>query len=192
MKISSYAFIFLMVLTVSISGCAHHGDEVNGEEYRTGEIFFQYPAGWNTFYEFWSSDFDFNYIPQYYPDLDTEEVAGVLDPASSTPHEKYTTWVKVYKKSLPAGSSVESVFSASYPQNSSSFKIITNTSVEIRGNNSYELVYQKYRGENLYQVKDVWFAGRENVYIISCWTLPLNYQKNENKFQVIIDSFTVL
>ncbi|WP_287382356.1 PsbP-related protein, partial [Methanobacterium sp.] len=60
------------------------------------------------------------------------------------------------------------------------------------GNNSYELVYQKYRGENLYQVKDVWFAGRENVYIISCWTLPLNYQKNENKFQVIIDSFTVL
>lgn len=192
MKISSFTFIFLMLLTVSISGCAHPRDEVNGEEYRTGEIFFQYPSGWNTFYEFWSSDFDFNYTPQYYPDLDAEEVAGVLDPASSTPHEKYTTWVKVYKKSLPAGSSLESVFSASYPQNSSSFKIITNTSVEIRGNNSYELVYQKYRGENLYQVKDVWFAGRENVYIISCWTLPLNYQKNENKFQVIIDSFTVL
>lgn len=180
--------ILLVLATVSISGCTNG----NYKNFETDEIVFAYPEKWVNSSYFWPSHFGFDYNYVNDPDLSAQELAFVLDPNSSTNNEKYTTWVKVKKRTITSDFSLEQAFYETYDKNFTSYKIISNQSTRLGMNTTaYEIIYQKYRGELLYQVRDVWQEKNGSIYIISCWTLPSNYQTTNGYFQTVINTLQI-
>lgn len=180
--------LILVIITISISGCTNG----NHKHFENDEITFLYPETWVNASDFWPSKFGFDYKYSHDPDLDAQEVAFVVDPNSSTSKEKYTTWVKVEKKVMPSNSSLEREFNETYNNNFSSYKTISNQSLRLGMNTTaYEMVYQKYHGALVYQVRDVWQAKNGTIYIISCWTTPENYQKAQGYFQTVINTLHI-
>jgi hypothetical protein len=186
--IATCGSIILVLATLSISGCTNG----NYQNFETDEITFAYPEKWVNSSNFWASHFGFNYIYAQDPDLDAQELAFVLDPDSATKNEKYTTWLKVEKKVKTSDSSLEQVFNETYGNQFTSYKKISNQSTRLGMNTTaYEIVYQKYHGNLLYQVRDVWQEKKGSIYIISCWTLPSNYQKVNGYFQTVINTLHI-
>lgn len=188
MKNITGAGIILVLATLSISGCTNG----NAKPFENNEIVFAYPESWVNSADFWPPTFRFNYEYSYDHDLDAQEVAFFIDPDSSTPNEKYTTWVKIEKKPIPSDSSLKNEFNKIYNNNFSSYKIISNQSLRLGMNTTaYEIVYQKYLGEQLYQVRDVWQEKNGTIYIITCWTLHSNHQKAQGYFQKVINTLHI-
>lgn len=177
--------IILIIITLSVSGCTNGHDKT----FDNDEIIFEYHQSWVNASYFWPHSFGFNYTYGNDPDLDAQEVAFVLDPHSATSNEKYTTWLKVEKKAMSPDSSMETVLNESYNKNFSSYKSISKYTRLGLNTTAYEIRYQKYQGGLLYQVMDVWQEKNGTIYIISCWSLPENYETSRGYFQ---DAITTL
>lgn len=85
--------------------------------------------------------FGFNYTPNH--DFDGVELATVLDSQSSTPQEKYTTMMKIYKMNQPG--SLNSVVNMTYLRLDSGIISLSKNKISFNGQSGYEAVYQEYK-----------------------------------------------
>jgi hypothetical protein len=181
-----YLIIILFISTITVSGCLN-----TPKYFENNDFSFKYPEGWKTYTEFWPANFGFNFKTSKDKELNLEEVTGVLDPQSSTKFEKYTTSVIIKKRNLPQGSSLQNIYKNSYSNISNSTTFLNESTITIDGVTAYSKIYKKGLGESLFQIKDIWLEKNGNIYVISCRALFGNFEKSQDNFDVIINSFHV-
>jgi hypothetical protein len=140
--------------------------------FESADFGFEYPADWQTLSEIWGRESD----------------VGVADPGSATPWEKYLTSVRIEKRALPPDSSLEALFQETDPQ---AERVISEGAITLAGATAYERVYEKFHGEPLRKIREVWLEERGTVYVISCWSTPGRYDESLADFDLIIGSFQV-
>ncbi len=133
---------------------------------------FDYPRGWRTLAEIWGQHADI----------------GVADPGTRTPWEKYLTSVKIEMRELPEGSTLEGVFKETDPE---AEREISQGTTTVDGVVAYERVYEKFHGEPLRKIREVWLEKEGTIYIIRCWSTPGHFDEAQADFDLIIGSFRV-
>ena len=145
------------------------------KHFENDKFSFDYPGGWRTLSESW-------------PALQPSNDVGVADPGSSTMFEKYLTSVTILTKELPLDSSLEAMMAETDPQGEGEVSVSTTI---VDGVAAYERVYEKFRGEPLHWIREIWLQKGDRIYIISCWTTPGRVEKAQVDFNMIIESFHV-
>jgi len=194
-----YILAVLLSCFLLTSGCSSgqgNNDDRNKEEqkkengtslkhYSSNGVSFDYPDDWGPISQVFPK-----YEMQHDPELNADELAIIVDAGSSTGQgEKYSVSVHIMKRDLPSGVSLKSLFDQTYEDKS--YVMISDDTATINGIQAYIKVYKKPHGEPWYQVKDVWLEKDGEVYIISCWALPSGFAELQDKFNIIIDSFTI-
>jgi len=160
-------------------------DNTSLKHYSNNGVSFNYPDNWGPISKVFP-----NYKLQHNPELDTEELAVIVDAGSSTGQgEKYSVSVHILKRDLPSGVSLKDLFTQTYEDKS--YVMISEDTATINGIQAYEKVYKKPHGEPWYQIRDIWLEKDSIVYIISCWTLPNSFAEFQDKFNIVIDSFKI-
>ena len=136
------------------------------------EFSFDYPRGWRTLSEIWGQQAD----------------VGVADPGTATPWERYLTSVRIEKQALPQGSTLEEVLEQTDPQAEGEISQGTST---VDGVVAYERIYEKFHGEPLRKIREVWLEKGGTIYIIHCWSTPEHFEEAQADFDLIIGSFHV-
>lgn len=149
------------------------GDDSSVPKHWENEEFsFDYPWDWRTLEEIWGP----------------EAESGVADPGTATPWEKYLTSVRIEEQLLPAGSTLEAVFAQTDPQAEGEISLATST---VHGVAGYERVYEKFHGEPLRKIREVWLEKGGTIYIIHCWSTPGHFDEAQADFDLIVGSFRV-
>jgi PsbP-like protein len=196
-KLFIYTIPILLIL-VSISGYIKiNGNQSNTKSFQNNQISFSYPSIWVSFSDFWPSNFRFSYNHSVDKKLNAIVITGVLDPKSNTPLEKYTTSVDIETKNTSG--TLKNAFDGTYASLSQSsmasgaslFQEISERILTVDGVTAYEKVYNIPHGEPYYQIRDVWLDKNGKIYIISCRAFPNNFNKSQNDFDLIINSFHV-
>ena len=172
--------VVLVVALVSVGcslcplcGVLGLGDGPGPDKHWENEEFsFDYPGDWRTLSEIWGQEADI----------------GVADPGTATPWEKYLTSVRIEEQALPPGSTLEAVFEETDPQAESEISEGTTT---VDGMVAYERVYEKFHGEPLRKIREVWLEKGDTIYIIHCWSTPGHYDEAQADFDLIVGSFRV-
>lgn len=136
------------------------------------EFSFDYPGDWRTLYEIWGQEADI----------------GVADTGTATPWEKYLTSVRIETQALPEGSTLEAVFEESDPQ---AERVISEGTTTVDGVVAYERVYEKFHGEPLRKIREVWLEKGGTIYVIHCWSTPGHFDEALADFDLIVGSFRV-
>ncbi|HJX39470.1 MAG TPA: PsbP-related protein, partial [Anaerolineae bacterium] len=136
------------------------------------ELSFDYPGDWRTLSEIWRQPADI----------------GVADPGTATPWEKYLTSVRIEEQALPEGSTLEAVFEETDPQ---AERAISEGTTTVDGAVAYERIYEKFHGEPLRKIREVWLEKEGTIYIISCWSTPGHFEEAQSDFDLIVGSFHV-
>jgi hypothetical protein len=136
------------------------------------EFSFDYPRDWRTLSEIWGQEADI----------------GVADPGTATPWERYLTSVKIEERALPPGSTLEEVFEQTDPQAEGEISQVTST---VDGMVAYERIYEKFHGEPLRKIREVWLEKGGTIYIIRCWSTPGHFDEAQSDFDLIVGSFHV-
>ena len=147
------------------------GPEAN-KHWEDDEFSFDYPGDWRTLEEIWGQEADI----------------GVADPGTATPWEKYLTSVRIDEQALPPDSTLEEVFEGTDPQ--AEGEVSQGTSV-VDGVLAYERVYEKFHGEPLRKIKEVWLEKGGSIYVIHCWSTPGHFDEAQTDFDLIVGSFRV-
>jgi hypothetical protein len=164
------------------------------KHFDNGEFSFDYPGDWQTFTEFWPSAYGFPYKAVRDPELDAEQLTGVLVPSSQPMQpQKLVFWtsVRIETKVLPAGDSLQEVYERTYSQGYPKSNSISDKTLPVNGVTALEKMYRKPHGEPWYQVREVWLQKNGKIYIISCWAFPSSFDANQPAFNLIVDSFRV-
>lgn len=151
--------------------------------FENDDFSFDYPGGWRTFSEIWSS-----YEPGYDEALDANELTGVALPGLSRS-------VRIESREVPPGSSLKEVYEQTYQGTWIREYVKSNTvsegTITVDGVKAYEKVYKRPHGEPWYQMRDVWLEKGGRIYILSCWATPNSFDEAQEDFNLIIDSFHV-
>ena len=142
------------------------------KHWESEEFSFDYPGDWRTLSEIWGQEADI----------------GVADPGTATPWEKYLTSVRIEEQVLPPGSTLQEVLEQTDPQAEGEISERTTT---VDGAVAYERVYEKFHGEPLRKIREVWLEKGGTVYIIHCWSTPGHYDEAQADFDLIVGSFRV-
>jgi hypothetical protein len=149
------------------------GDDLSVTKHWENEQFsFDYPGHWRTLVEIWGE----------------EAEIGVADPGTATPWEKYLTSVRIEARELPPGSTLKEAFEGTDPQAEGEVSEATTT---VDGVVARERLYEKFHGEPLRKIREVWLEKDGNIYIIHCWSTPGHFDEAQADFEVIIGSFHV-
>jgi len=176
-------FVWASLLVSLTLACSLLGGGATPKHFENDEISFDYPGGWRTFSEVWST-----WEPQRDPSLDAEEIVGVV--ASG-----FSRSVRIERRELPSGSSLKDVYEQTY-QNTwiseyATSHAISEGTITVDGVTAYEKVYQRPHGEPWYQMREVWLEKGGRVYILSCWAKPGQFDEAQEEFNLIIESFHV-
>jgi hypothetical protein len=170
-----------LVLTLLTAGCSicplcgilTLGDDSTVPRHLANDEFsFDYPGDWRTLSEIWGQ----------------EAGIGVADPGTATPWEKYLTSVTIEDQALLPGSTLERVFAGTDPQ---AERVISEGTTTVDGAVAYERVYEKFHGEPLRKIREVWLEQGGTIYIIRCWSTPGHFDEAQADFDLIVGSFHV-
>ncbi len=179
----------LACLLMAASGCGAWGGAGGGAasdgHYEDEAVAFDYPHSWRTLDTFFDA-----YTPGHNPELGADEVIAVADPATSTPWEKFTTSARVLRRDLPAGMTLEALVEQTYARMPIE-RDISQEALTAAGVPALERVYEQYRGEPLYRVRDVWLEKDGVVYILSFRAMPDGFDEAQADFDRIVESFVV-
>lgn len=191
--------VVLLLYVLSIVGCrAGNGkrendkdekkvDKSSNKHFSAAGISFDYPGSWKSISEIFPT-----YKPGHDNDLDAEQLGCVVDAASSTRFEKFTTSVKIEKKEMPSGSNIKDVFDQTYRNYANkSLVAMSEKTYTTGGSIAYEKVYKRPHGEPWYQIRDVWLEKNGTIYIISCSAFPQSFARAQEDFDEIISSFKI-
>jgi len=112
----------------------------------------------------------------------------VADPGTATPWEKYLTSVRIEEQALPKGSTLEAVFEETDPRAEGEISEGTTT---VDGGVAHERICEKFLGEPLRKIREVWREKGGTIYVISCWSTPGHFDEAQPDSDVIIASFCV-
>jgi hypothetical protein len=173
----------LVALVVGVACSASPGGALR--RFDNGEILFEYPRDWESFAQIWA-----DFKPGHDVELDADLVVGVADTGTATGWERFTTSVRVFRREMPADSSLEEVAEQAY-QGMTIEEVISEGTTVVDNVTAYEWVYLKYHGEPLYRVREIWLEKGGRIYIVSCRTTPDAVEEAEEGFNAIIGSFHV-
>jgi len=174
----SIAVVLATLTTVACGACPLLGvlglgdDPSATKQWEDEDFSFDYPGDWRTLAEIWGQGADI----------------GVADPGTATPWERYLTSVRIEERVLPPGATVEEVFNAADPQ---AERVVSEGVTTVNGRVAYERVYEKYHGEPLRKIREVWLEEGGAIYVIHCWSTPGHFDEAQTDFDLIIGSFRV-
>lgn len=142
------------------------------------EISFKYPENWDIL-----------------PNQTQNMVIAFGDPTSKnnttgTPN----TYITVLKEQLPSGQNLKDTFNVTYSKLKtidSSYQNLSNQVITIDGRTAYENVYYKNISNVKKQERAVWVEKNGVVYIITLSTLPGEFDKNQDNFNLVSNSFHI-
>ena len=148
----------------------------------------KYPSDWRTPKEI----FGFESKTKHDPDLEADIIFTITNATKSSFGEKYTAWCSVLTRENSSAQSVAEIITKSY----SILKNYQNPEISLRdvavnGLSAVEKIYRRPRGEPWYQVRDLWLQQGSRIFIISCWSYPSSFEKNQMYFDEIIASFII-
>jgi hypothetical protein len=167
------------------------------KHYDHAEFTFDYPAGFETFDDFWPTGFGFSYKPERNQEFDADELGGVLLPLGPTPYgDRYLTSVQIYRKALPPGSSLKDLYEQAYSDQTYSGRyaksnLVSDRTINVDGVAALEKVYRKPYGAVFSQFREVWLQKNSWNYIIVCRTTPSRFDEYQPEFNLVVDSFRV-
>lgn len=185
-----YNGLLILILFVSLllsCGC------VESNSYNDQEISFNYPSHWMTFTDFWPNTYGSPYKASIDRNLNATEIMGVLNPRTTSNQLKYSTSVKIEKKNMT--NNLKDTFDQTYnslkQDKGELYQEISQKTFMVDGVVAYEKVYKIPHGEPWFQVRDVWIEKNGMIYILSCWCIPEDFNKSQDDFNLIINSFHV-
>lgn len=179
----------LIALVVFVAGCVDSGTtndtavnttvpDMPSKTYAKNGIYFKYPVGWTTSLT--------TNIPN--------TIVGLGDPKSKTSSGNYNTLAIISKTALPSGYTLKESFDAtydSYANNDSSYKLISERTLNINGLTGYEKVYYINVSGVKKQERSTWLEDNGTIYMILCNALPEDYDSQQTNFDLITYSFKV-
>lgn len=185
-----YLPIFAIIaLVVFVAGCVDSGTtndtavnttvpDIPSKTYAKNGISFKYPQSWTSA------------VTTNIPGT----IVGLADPKSKNSNGNYNTLAIVSKDQLPSGSTVKQSFDATFEQyanNDSSFKLISERTLNINGLTAYEKVYYINVSGIKKQERSTWLEDNGTIYMILCNALPEDYDSQQTNFDLITYSFKV-
>jgi PsbP-like protein len=168
--------ILLVCSVVFASGCVSNNKISNTTKtYAQNNISFTYPGSWEV-------------VNATSPNA----VAAVADP-NSIQNGTPTTLVVIQKPDVPAGSDINSIYTANYVAffNNTNYQRISDGNVTVNGANALENIYETNTTVNPIQYSAVWLNESGSIYVILSAAKITDFENQTSNFNLILNSFKV-
>lgn len=170
-----YFFLTLIILSLVVfsSGCVN--DDTNKTKSYSGNgISFIYNGTWeiaNT--------------------TSPNAVVAVGDPKTIGANHEPNTFVLIQKPNATNNSDIQKVYTDNYAKlfNNTTNQRVSEANITINGNKAFENVYLTNSSGIQMKMRAVWLTRNNVIYVILCGTLPSNFDKEQNNFDLVVNSF---
>ena len=178
MKKYFFLIIILLSLVVLTSGCVNNNSNVNETKtYSQNGISFVYNGTWeiaNT--------------------TAPNAIVAVGDPNTVNAQTKDpSTFVLIQKSNATQGTDLLTAYTENCARffNNTTNQRISEANITINSNRAFENVYITNSSDGQREMRAVWIMQNNTIYVILCGSLPANFDKEQNNFDLIINSFKV-
>lgn len=181
-KIPIFSVLVILSLVILVSGCVTNDEGVETKTYSDNGISFTYNGTW---------DIADSTTPN--------KVVAVGDPRTVDAQNNPSTFVLIQKPNETEDKDLWTVYSENYAQlfnNTTSGNItnqrISEANITINNEKALENIYKTNSNGVETQFRAVWISKNGMIYVILCGAAPNNFEKEQNNFNLIINSFKVL
>lgn len=178
MKKYFFLIIILLSLVVLTSGCVNNDSNANeNKTYSQNGISFVYNGTWeiaNT--------------------TAPNAIVAVGDPKTVNAQTKDpSTFVLIQKSNATQGTSLLTAYTENYARffNNTTNQRVSEANITINSNKAFENVYITNSSDGQREMRAVWIMQNSTIYVILCGALPVNFDKEQKNFDLIINSFKV-
>lgn len=173
-KYPIFVMIILLCLIVLTSGCVSDDNSNETKSYSGNNISFVYNGSWdiaNT--------------------SATNSIVAVGDPRTVDAQNSPSTFVIIQKPNETVGNDLQATFTQNYASlfNNTSNQRISEANITVNGNRALENVYMTNSSGVQRQIRAVWLTQNNVIYVILCGALPQNFDREQNNFDLVVNSF---
>ena len=171
-------------MVISTSGCVSQGNQTGNQTsahaktYAQNGITFNYANTWQE-------------VQNQAPDT----IAAVGDPKTADSQTgNVKTSVAIQKLNNTSGFTLRQLYDgnyASYAAQNPSYQRISDANLTLSGTTAYENIYKADSNGVQNQERAVWMEKNNTVYVILCVSLPKDFNKEQENFDLIINSFQI-
>jgi hypothetical protein len=146
---------------------------------------FTIPAGWQTMEELWDQPQE---TGRDYYRLGVEEIIMITN-ARVQGDGLYSSYFAVAASPLAGGIDLETRFQHTYDPLISELREVSQQKFDDGTLSGWEITYQRPWGEPWWQFQDLWVEKDALVYVLSFHDAPKGFEKHQDEFDLILNSF---
>lgn len=181
-KFPIFLVLVILCLVILASGCITNNDVNVTKSYSDNGISFEYNGTW---------DIANSTAPN--------AVVAVGDPRTVDAQNNPSTFVLIQKPNETEGKDLWTVYTENYAKlfNNTTNGNITNqrvseANITVNSNKAFENIYITNSSGVETQMRAVWISQNGAIYVILCGATPNNFEKEQNNFDLVINSFKIL